>query len=209
MHHIDRGTPWDEIWGAMELLHDQGKILYVGSSNFAGWHLAQAQEAADKRNFLGLVSEQSLYNLMTRDVERELLPSALAYGIGVLAWSPLNRGMLGGILAREREGSLPANFNGSSDSGPSRGNQALLDENRWRLERFEELASSLAATPAQLALAWLFSRPAVTSAIVGPTTIGQLDEAAHAVDLELSDDTLDELNVIFPGFRTAPEDYAW
>ena len=105
MHHIDRGTPWDEIWEAMEVLRHQGKILYVGSSNFAGWHIAQAQEAAARRNFLGLVSEQSIYNLATRRVEVEVLPAAQAYGVGVIPWSPLQGGLLGGVVRKERDGS--------------------------------------------------------------------------------------------------------
>ncbi len=80
MHHIDRDTPFDEIWEAMGVLRAQGKILYVGSSNFAGWHIARAQEAATARHFLGLVSEQSLYNLVTRDIEREVIPAARSRG---------------------------------------------------------------------------------------------------------------------------------
>ena len=82
MHHIDRRTGWDEIWEAMEVLRAQGKILYVGSSNFAGWHIAKAQEAAARRNFMGLVSEQSHYNLLTRQIELEVLPAAEDYGLG-------------------------------------------------------------------------------------------------------------------------------
>lgn len=209
MHHIDRDTPWEEIWEAMEVLRLQGKILYVGSSNFAGWHLARAQEAANDRQFFGLVSEQSLYNLMTRDIEREVLPAAREYGIGLLAWSPLNRGMLGGILAREREGSLPENFNGTSVTGPTRGSSAMLDEYRDRLERYESLSAELGATPAQLALAWLTSQPGVASAIIGPANVDQLDEAARSAELKLSDEALQRLDEIFPGYRTAPEDYAW
>src|ERR1041385_358568 len=97
MHHIDRDTPWDEIWEAMETLVAQGKVVYVGSSNFAGWHIAKANEAAKSRNFLGLVSEQSLYNLMSRTVELEVLPACRDYGLGVIPWSPLAGGILGGI----------------------------------------------------------------------------------------------------------------
>ena len=91
MHHVDRDTPWDEIWQAMEVLVAQGKILYVGSSNFAGWHIAQANDAAAARGFFGLVSEQSIYNLLTREIELEVLPAAIDYGVGVIPWSPLQR----------------------------------------------------------------------------------------------------------------------
>src|SRR5215467_2904037 len=105
MHHVDRSTPWDEIWQAMEVLVQQGKVVYVGSSNFAGWHLAQAQAAAASRHFLGLVSEQCIYNLLNRYVELEVVPAAIAHGIGILPWSPLHGGLLSGALRKQREGS--------------------------------------------------------------------------------------------------------
>jgi NDP-hexose C3-ketoreductase / dTDP-4-oxo-2-deoxy-alpha-D-pentos-2-ene 2,3-reductase len=209
MHHIDRDTPWDEIWEAMEVLRAQGKILYVGSSNFAGWHVAKAQEAASARHFLGLVTEQSLYNLMTRDIEREVLPAVREYGLGLMAWSPLNRGMLSGILVREREGTLPKNFNGSPATGPTRGSQALLDEYRLRLERYEGLSAELGASPAQVALAWLLAQPGVTCPVIGPVNVDQLDDAVRSLELRLDDKVLEHLDEIFPGYRTAPEDYAW
>jgi aryl-alcohol dehydrogenase-like predicted oxidoreductase len=193
----------------MEVLRAQGKILYVGSSNFAGWQLAQAQAKADARHFLGIVSEQSLYNLMTRDIEREVLPAAQTLGIGLLVWSPLNRGMLGGILARERDGRLPANFNGTSASGPTRGSARLLDEYRDRLERYENLCAGMDLTPARVALAWLLSRPGVTSSIVGAANTEELDDTLHCLEVQLDDKALAELDSIFPGYRTAPEDYAW
>src|SRR5688500_17364571 len=104
MHHVDRETPWEEIWEAMETLRAQGKILYVGSSNFGGWHIAKAQERADKRNFMGLVSEQSIYNLATRDVELEVIPACEDYGLGLIPWSPLHGGLLGGVLQKQAKG---------------------------------------------------------------------------------------------------------
>jgi NDP-hexose 2,3-enoyl reductase len=199
MHHIDRDTPFDEIWEAMEVLRAQGKIIYVGSSNFAGWHIAQAQEAAKARHILGLVSEQSLYNLVTRDIEREVIPAAQSYGVGVLPWSPLGRGMLAGILAQESHGGLHGN----------RVKPEALERYRPQLERYEELCRELGVPPERIALAWVLSRPGVTSAIVGPVTTEQLDGAVQALDLRLDDDVLGTLDDIFPGFRTAPEDYAW
>jgi aryl-alcohol dehydrogenase-like predicted oxidoreductase len=104
MHHVDRDTPWEEIWQAMELLVAQGKVLYVGSSNFAAWNIAQACEIARSRHALGLVSEQSLYNLSARMIELEVIPACQAYGVGVLPWSPLGGGLLGGVLAKAKEG---------------------------------------------------------------------------------------------------------
>jgi aryl-alcohol dehydrogenase-like predicted oxidoreductase len=199
MHHVDRRTPWDEIWPAMEVLVQQGKILYVGSSNFAGWHIAQAQAAAAQRNFLGLVSEQSIYNLLTREVELEVLPAAQNYGLGVIPWSPLHGGLLGGVLAKESSGKR-------RKSG--RAAEALA-EARPQLERYEALCDKLGEEPGAVGLAWLLHQPAVTAPIIGPRTQQQLTSALRALEVTLEESVLDELDDIFPGYRTAPEDYAW
>ncbi|MDH6139854.1 MULTISPECIES: aldo/keto reductase [Kitasatospora] len=199
MHHIDRQTPWEEVWQAMETLVAQGKILYVGSSNFAGWHLARAQEAARARNFLGLVSEQSHYNLLNRAVELEVAPAAEYYGIGLIPWSPLGGGLLGGMLGKEQQGKR------------RQGERAVeqLEKHRHKIQAYEDLAAELGHQPADLALAWLLSRPAVTAPIIGPRTIEQLNGMLGALDLTLDQKTLDRLDEIFPGHKTAPEDYAW
>jgi aryl-alcohol dehydrogenase-like predicted oxidoreductase len=199
MHHVDRDTPWEEIWQAMEILTQQGKILYVGSSNFAGWHIAKANEAAAKRNYLGLVSEQSIYNLFTREVELEVLPAALEYGLGVIPWSPLHGGLLGGVLAKEKEGVRRR-------EGRSK---ETLKKNRKKIKAYEDLCETLGEQPANVALSWLLHQPAVTAPIIGPRTIEQLDGAERAVKLALDDETLDALDEIFPGYKTAPEHYAW
>ena len=104
MHHVDRRTPWDEIWEAFEVLRDQGKVLYFGSSNHAGWHIAKGMETARRRGMFGLVSEQSIFNLLKREVELEVLPACRDYGVGLIPWSPLNGGLLGGILRKTEEG---------------------------------------------------------------------------------------------------------
>ena len=199
MHHVDRDTPWDEIWQAMDTLVAQGKILYVGSSNFAGWNIAQANEVAARRNSLGLVAEQSIYNLLVREVELEVLPAAEAYGLGVIPWSPLQGGLLGGVLRKEREGSRRT-------SGRA---QALVEEHREALGAYEDLCAELGHEPADVALAWLLTRPAVTGPIIGPRTMEQLDGAQRALELTLEDKVLSRLDEIFPGYRTAPEHYAW
>jgi aryl-alcohol dehydrogenase-like predicted oxidoreductase len=199
MHHVDRDTPWEEIWEAMEVLRHQGKILYVGSSNFAGWHLVQAQEAAARRNFMGLVSEQSLYNLFARDIERELLPAAEAYGIGVIPWSPLHGGLLGGILRKEQT-------EGRRAGGLA---QWALQRGREKVERYEALCERLGEEPSAVALAWLLTRPGVTAPIIGPRTGAQLEAPLRALEITLDGPTLAELDEIFPGHRPAPEDYAW
>ncbi len=197
MHHIDRATPWEEIWQAMEVAVAQGKILYVGSSNFAGWHIAQAQAAAEKRNFVGLVSEQSIYNLLKREVETDVLPAAEFYGLGVIPWSPLQGGLLGGVIRKEGE-------------GKRRNDRAEeLERNRPALEAYEDLADQLGTGPGTLALAWLLHQKAVTAPIIGPRVSDQLDTALAAVELKLDQSTLDKLDEIFPGHKPAPEDYAW
>ncbi|MFD7905865.1 aldo/keto reductase [Kitasatospora sp. NPDC059747] len=201
MHHIDRDTPWEEIWQAMEVLVAQGKIIYVGSSNFAGWHVAQAQEAARNRHFLGLVSEQSLYNLLDRTVELEVVPALQHYGLGLLPWSPLRSGLLGGALRKEREGTRVRAALAHADD--------LLATHRDRIQAYEDLADELGVEPAELALAWLLGRPAVTAPIIGPRTQEHLDSAIRALDVELDRKTLDRLDDLFPGHRPAPEDYAW
>ena len=197
-HHVDRQTPWEEIWQAIEVAVQQGKILYAGSSNFAGWHIAQAQEAAKARHFTGLVSEQSIYNLIVRDVEREVLPAAQAYGLGVIPWSPLQGGLLAGVLDKEADGSRRRSR--SDDE---------LERLRPQLEKYEAFAAELGHSPAELALAWLLHQPAVTAPITGPRTMNQLDTAIASVDITLDDEALGRLDEIFPGHKTSPEDYAW
>jgi aryl-alcohol dehydrogenase-like predicted oxidoreductase len=199
MHHVDRDTPWDEIWQAMEVLVTQGKILYAGSSNFAGWHIAQANDAAAARDFFGLISEQSIYNLMTRDIELEVLPAAISYGVGVIPWSPLQGGLLGGVLKKEREGRRRL-------SGRA---QETLERNRQQIEAYEHLCDEIGEEPGSVALAWLLHQDGVTGPIIGPRTAGQLADAQRAVSLKLDDKVLERLDSIFPGYRPAPENYAW
>ena len=196
MHHVWRDAPWDEIWQAMELLVTQGKVLYIGSSNFAGWHIAKANEAAKRRNFLGLVSEQSLYNLNARTVERDLLPACEDYGLGVIPWSPLAGGLLGGVL-------------GDIDAGSRREGIKLDDPTRAKIEKWEALCAELGEFPADVALAWLLHQKAVTAPIIGPRTIAQLDGSLRALEIALSDETLKQLDEIFPGHKPSPEGYAW
>jgi aryl-alcohol dehydrogenase-like predicted oxidoreductase len=198
-HHVDRMTPWDEIWQAIDVAVQQGKILYSGSSNFAGWHIAQAQEAAARRHSNGLVSEQSIYNLLTRNVELEVIPAAQQYGLGLIPWSPLQGGLLGGVLKKGHAGVRRAEGR-SLDT---------LGKHREQLIQYEAFADELGHEPGDVALAWLLHQPAVTAPIVGPRTRDQLDAALRAVDLALDPGALQRLDEIFPGYRTAPEEYAW
>ena len=199
MHHIDRETPWDEIWQAMERLQQAGKIIYVGSSNFAGWHIAHAQETAKARHFLGLVSEQSLYNLHERMVELEVLPACEAYGVGVIPYSPLAGGLLGGVLQGAAVGRRA-----------SKDLRKEVETHRTKLEAYEKLCAELGEQPADVALAWLLHQKAVTAPIIGPRTEEQLDGSLRALAITLSADARRRLDAIFPGpGGSAPEAYAW
>lgn len=199
MHHIERSTPWEEIWQAMEQLVREGKVLYVGSSNFAGLHIALAQFTAQKRNFLGLVSEQSLYNLNARMIELELIPACREFGLGLIPWSPLGGGLLGGVLQKAAEG--------------RRANERMqqtIERLRPKLEAYEGLCAQLGETPANVGLAWLLHNPIVTAPIIGPRTLQQFEESLRAVEIQLSTETLKQLDTIWPGpGGEAPEAYAW
>jgi aryl-alcohol dehydrogenase-like predicted oxidoreductase len=186
----------------MEVLRFQGKILYTGSSNFAGWHIAKAQEAAARRNFSGLVCEQSLYNLFVRDVEREVLPAAQDYGVGIIAWSPLQGGLLGGIFGKQ---------DGPGRRFEDQRAKKTIDAKREQVEAYEALCKEMGEEPANVALAWLLTRPQVTAPIIGPRDIAQLEGSLRAVSLadELEPETLSRLDKIFPPYKPAPEDYAW
>ena len=196
MHHVDRTAPWDEIWEAMQTLVAQGKVIYVGSSNFAAWNIVQANEVAKSRNFLGLVSEQSLYNLVSRTIELEVLPACRAYGVGVIPWSPLAGGMLGGS---------------SKDTARRKQVNPRWEQKRDALDRWEKFCAELGEEPAAVALAGLLHRKGVTAPIIGPRTMEQLEGASlRAIDLKLSDDSMKTLDEIFPGpGGAAPAAYAW
>jgi NDP-hexose C3-ketoreductase / dTDP-4-oxo-2-deoxy-alpha-D-pentos-2-ene 2,3-reductase len=197
MHHVDRATPWDEIWEALAVLRTQGKVIYFGSSNFAGWHIAQAQETARRHGVFGLVSEQSLYNLAERTVELEVLPACQGYGLGVLPWSPLYRGLLGGL-----------NSTGARRSAERAAE--TIAARRPQLEAYESFCAELGHEPARVALAWLLHQPAVTAPIAGPRTLEQLTGAIAAEQIKLDEKALARLDQIFPGpGGAAPEAYAW
>ncbi|GAC1386094.1 MAG: aldo/keto reductase [Herpetosiphon sp.] len=199
MHHVDRDTPWDEIWQAMEQLVHDGKVVYVGSSNFAGWHIATAQAAAKQRHFLGLVSEQSLYNLNARMIELEVVPSCREHGLGIIPWSPLAGGLLGGALQKVAAGRR------ASEQA-----QKNIEKHRGKLEAYEGFCQEIGAAPADVALAWLLHNPVVTAPIIGPRTQEQLDGALRALEIKLGPDEMKRLDSIFPGpGGEAPEAYSW
>ena len=199
MHHVDRDTPWEEIWQAMEQLVREGKVIYIGGSNFAAWNIAQANEMARHRNFLGLVSEQSIYSLRNRHIELEVIPACRAYGVGLIPWSPLAGGLLAGALAKPTEGRRMRE--------PLR---AAIERLRPQVEAYETLCRDIGHDPADVALAWTLANPVVTAPIVGPRTLEQLDGNIRALDLTLDDETMKKLDAIWPGpGGQAPEAYAW
>ena len=199
MHHIDRDAPWDEVWQAMEQLVREGKVIYVGSSNFAAWHIAHANAVAAQRHFLGLVSEQSLYNLSARTIELEVIPACQALGLGLVPWSPLAGGLLGGILRKVSAGRRAA----------ERVQQAA-EKRHEQVQGYEAFCRDLGEHPADVAVAWLLHQPAVTAPIIGPRTMEQFTGSLRAVEITLASDALSRLDAIWPGpGGQAPEAYAW
>ena len=199
MHHIDRDCPWDETWQAFGSLVNQGKVVYVGSSNFAGWDIATACQEASKRGMTGLVSEQSIYHLNNRTIELEVIPACRHYGLGLIPWSPLGGGMLGGALEKFETGRRTGS-----------GFEKEVDENREKLEKYEALCRELGYTPGEVAIAWLLHNPIVTAPIIGPRTMEQLESAVRATEIVLDKEVLKKLDEIFPGpGGEAPKAYAW
>lgn len=199
LHHVDRSTPWDEIWEALALLHRQGKVLYFGTSNHAAWQIVQGQEKALARNMFGLVAEQSIYSLAERSIELEVLPACLAYGIGVVPYSPLSGGVLAGVLRKQ-----------DANRGVSGWAGTVLAKLRPQVERYEAFCDELGEHPANVALAWLLHQPGVTAPIVGARTIEQLSGVLQTLKISLGAAELDRLDEIFPGpGGSAPEAYAW
>ncbi len=199
MHHVDHECPWDETWQAFDALVKQGKVVYVGSSNFAGWDIATANQEASKRGLMGLVSEQSIYHLDNRMIELEVIPACREYGLGLIPWSPLGGGLLGGALEKYESGRrTDANF------------AKEVEAKRPQLEKYEALCKEIGHPPGEVALAWLLHNPVVTAPIIGPRTMEQLESAARAASLELDEETLKKLDEIFPDpGGEAPMAYSW
>ena len=197
MHHVDRNTPWEEIWQAMDQLIASGKVTYIGSSNFAGWHIATAQSVATGLGHLGLVSEQSRYNLTSRAIEAELIPALRHFGVGLIPYGPIGGGLLAGVLDQPRQGRRAAL-------------SALVEQHRGQVEAYEQLCRDLGEQPADVAVAWVLANPVVSAAIVGPRTADQLQASLRAPEVSLNTDVLARLDEIWPGpGGEAPESYAW
>lgn len=213
MHHVDRGvrslselgnigwtkewdldgnrfdTPWEEIAEAFGCLRQNGDISYVGTCNMPAWQLTRGNMTMQHMGQFGIVSEQSIYNLVNRQIELEVLPAAKALGIGLIIWSPLGAGVLAGKPTQK----------GGRRSGESTPKQ----------EAYEKLCAEYGMKPAEVALAWLLTRDGVTAPIIGPRTMEQLESALHALEIRLSDEMLGQLDEIFKPVGEAPEAYAW
>lgn len=198
MHHVHRDTPWDEIWQAMDQLITQGKVIYVGSSNFAGWDIATACEEARKRNMLGLVSEQSKYNLFNRFIEREMVPACDYYGVGIIPWSPLEGGLLGGVIKKMDKGRR------ATDEIVNK-----LKNNFQQIEKWEGFCEEIGEEPADTALAWLLNQTGITAPIIGPRTLKQLEESLRSLEIKFPGELTKKLDSIFPPAGISPQYYAW
>lgn len=222
LHHIDRGIPnngdisvWDldkpdvhwpahlnpvtrfeEIWEVMESLVQQGKISYVGLSNFPAWAIVQGMERARQRNFFGPVSVQNQYNLSKRTDELEILPACREYGIAYTPWSPLGGGLLAGALD-------------AFETGRRSSLKNIVESNYSALERWESLCKKIGYSPSNTALAWLLHNPIVTGPIIGPRTVDQLRNSIDALEIVLSEEVLNEIDSIWPSIGEAPESYSW
>ena len=181
----------------MDRLISQGKITYVGSSNFPGWAIARANEKAIARQRLGLISEQSLYNLVERRVELEVLPACREYGLGLIPWSPLAGGLLAG--------------GGDASTGrrQSAEMQKVVAERKEQLSQFDRLCRELGESPSAIALSWLLHQPGVAATIIGPASVEQLKSVLQVPDIRLEPPTLEQLDEIFPPCGESPEAYAW
>ena len=199
MHHVDRQATWAELWGAFEDVVSAGKVVYVGASNFGARHLAYAQAAAEGRGFLGLVSEQHKYSLRCRLPELEVLPACQELGLGVIPWSPLDGGLLGGHVG-----------DGEGGQRTTAAVAQLTKDEHAALVGFEAACAELGERPADVALAWTLIHPAVTAPIIGPRSLKHFNESLRALEIQLEPDFLARLDELFPGPGGAsPEAYAW
>ncbi|MCC2320935.1 aldo/keto reductase [Cellulomonas xiejunii] len=207
VHRPQPGTAIDETLGALDDLVRAGKVLYVGTSTFLPSQIVQAQWVAADRRLVRPVTEQPPYSILARGVEREVLPLALEYGLGVLPWSPLAGGWLSGRPLDGGRGDSPRHQRQPGRHDPS------LPENRTKAEAVQQLskvAEAAGLTLLQLALGFVLEHPAVSSAIIGPRTQAHLDAALTALDVRLSADVLDEIDrIVPPGVTLNPADAGW
>ena len=207
VHHIDRDISAEEFWGTFERLVLNGDVIYIGTSNFPGWGLAKFQMHAWQRGFIGLVSEQSMYNLLCRYPELEVLPAAREFGIGVIPYMPLAGGLLTGKLQSAA---------GSRTSQVEREYGITLGSENKQFQEYSALCKEIGEKEHVVAIAWTLANPAISSPIVGIRKVEHLDGLDRAAELELDVETLKRLDEIFSINKgrdlltgPAPEAYSW
>ncbi len=207
IHHIDEQVSAEELWGTYERIVAQGDVLYAGSSNYSGWGLARAQMQAWQRGFVGFVSEQTQYNLLSRVPEMEVLPAAQEFGIGVIVYMPL----AGGLLTGKTE-----SFDGSRTRQVEEEYGIRLGPENSQFRDFSALCREIGEPEHVVATAWVLQHPAVDSAIVGVRTVDQLDGLSRASELSLDHSAMTRLDEIFDinrgrriGAGRSPQAHAW
>lgn len=205
IHRPQRDIPIDETLRALDDLVRSGKVRYLGTSTFAAWQVVEALWTSKELGLHRFVSEQPPYNLLDRRIERELLPMARTFGIGIIPWSPLGMGILTGKYAFEEEPSAETRF-AQKETRTSDVRQA-----RWTKEAFEivskltPLAASKGCTMSQLAVAWCLAQPGVTSVIIGPRTLEQFEDNLGALNVHLDAEDLRRIDdAIAPGDAVSP-----
>ncbi len=188
LHWPDNSTPIEETLRTLDDLIREGKILYIGVSNYRGWMIKEAMLISELKNYEKFVSTQPRYNLVDREeFEKDVLPVVLEYGMGVIPYSPLAAGFLTGKYRRNKE--LPSSVRASTIQ------QRYFNDRGFRiLEKVIEVAEKLGATPAQVSLAWLLHKPYITSPIIGANSVDQLMDNLRAVEIEIPSDLMEELD---------------
>jgi aryl-alcohol dehydrogenase-like predicted oxidoreductase len=208
VHEWDGETPVEETLSTLDSLVRSGKVRYLAASNYSGWQLMKALAAADRRGYERFVAEQIYYSLEARDAEYELVPVALDQGLGILVWSPLAGGLLSGKFRRDASGPEESRHLTNWNEPPVRNEDRLYDT----VEVLVDVAKAHDVSPAQVALAWLLSRPGVTSLVIGARTDEQLADNLKSADLVLSSDeraTLEQVSrpdLIYPHWHQAAGD---
>ena len=192
LHERDGLTPPEETWAALDHLVSSGKVRYVGISNFSGWHLMEALDVTELHDFARPISQQIHYTLQAREAEYELIPAGVDHGLGVLVWSPLAGGLLSGKYRRGQDPPAGSRLLSDWDEPPVRDEAALYDI----VDVLVEVGESHGVSAAQVALAWLLTRPAVSSVVIGARTTEQLTDNLAAADLVLDDDELARLEEV-------------
>ncbi len=192
VHEWDGQTPLEETLETLDTLVRSGKVRYIGCSNYAGWQLLKALGLSARYNYQRFVSQQIYYSLQARDAEYELIPASLDQGLGVLVWSPLAGGLLSGKYRRGQDAPEGTRRFAGWDEPPVRNEEQLYDT----VEVLVAIGAERRVSAAQVALAWLLRKPAVTSVIVGARTDDQLADNLRAAELRLSDDELARLDEV-------------